>query len=400
MTKYIETPNGDLRRSLPELRTVVDHGCAKNHAGKRGPGFRAEKWGGRWWIGFEDADAKLKKASRAAQLEVANHPQYGECFEAEFLRAKKGRTYGELHRFRDGSTEWEIVWDTREQIPEYVDFLIDCPDGLTWAHQPPLTQEEIDQGCERPENVVNSYAVYAPVSGRYLSAGGEERQNYETGKLMHVYRSWLADSRGNRVWLDQTAPLGDPPRLRITIPPEIVAAMVPPITCGPTFGYEAIGASYLSFSSSIIHGTGSFLPLSAGVLTALTFYNKNTVSGIAYRLGLYTDAAGPATLVATSMDGTISGLGWQTVNAAATVPIALYWLVAAAATTSARIAYDTAIAANRRATWSFASGVLPDPYPAVTVVGNRLLSIYATYTETPSGHVPHSHILRSHRLGA
>lgn len=395
MAKYTETRTGDLRRTYPDTRTVVDHGLAARHGGRRGAGFRASKWGGQYWCELRDADARIVGRG----LDVVTHPVHGECLEGEFRRSLRGRDRGEWHRFRDGSTEWEIVWANRDDVPEYVDLLIDAPAGVTWHRQPALTQEEIDEGCERPENVVNSYAVYAPVSGRWLTPAGEERVNYETGKLMHVYRSWLADSAGNRVWLDQSAPLGDPPRLRITIPPELVAAMLPPIICGPTIGYTSVGSTEQSTRNNVVNAHLPIVPpSSSGTITAIAEYTAT--SSITITTGVYSDSSGsPGDLLAVGTPVS-SVIGWTTSPATLAITAGVtYWLAEIRGGTT-RLVFDSVPGTFLKYSFRTYDGAFPNPFGTPIDVSDRMFSLYATYTETPSGHVPHAAVLRNHLLGA
>ena len=64
---------------------------------------------------------------------------------------------------------------------------------VVWYYQPALTQEEIDEGCVRPDNVVGSYAVYHAT---------KKNNEYTTGKVCHVYRPKAIDANGDEVWCD------------------------------------------------------------------------------------------------------------------------------------------------------------------------------------------------------
>lgn len=69
-----------------------------------------------------------------------------------------------------------------------------------WFKQPPLTQEEIDEGAFRPENVVNSFAVYHKT---------KKNNEYETGKAFHRYRAEAVDASGNRIWATDSNIVGN-----------------------------------------------------------------------------------------------------------------------------------------------------------------------------------------------
>jgi hypothetical protein len=110
-------------------------------------------------------------------------------------------------------------------------------ENYNWYKQPPLTEEEIDKGAFRPENVINSFAVYHKalknranlkidtsrlsleqqdemvLSGEYYKKENPETGememfkygiNYQTGKAFHRYRAQATDSNGNTTWAEDT----------------------------------------------------------------------------------------------------------------------------------------------------------------------------------------------------
>ena len=99
--------------------------------------------------------------------------------------------------------------------------------GLRFLYQPALTQKQIDDGDERPDNVVGSYAVYhKTMKGNYV--GGK---NYRAGKAFHIYRPHVTDANGKIVWCDMDISDGV---MRITIPDGLVY----PVVIDPTFGCD------------------------------------------------------------------------------------------------------------------------------------------------------------------
>lgn len=92
-----------------------------------------------------------------------------------------------------------------------------------WFKQPPLTAEEIAEGAERPENVVNSYAVYH----KQLKNQIVGQTNYETGKVFHRYRVQATDSNGAKVWGDSEYENG---QICDIIPTEWLDMAVYPVT--------------------------------------------------------------------------------------------------------------------------------------------------------------------------
>jgi hypothetical protein len=123
-----------------------------------------------------------------------NHPDVVgpeiEKFENERVELVVGNN---THRYSlvGGTMVYEIVFAQRPVLSR-VQFNLNFPDGLMFWYQPPLTQEEIDEGAERPENVVGSYAVY-----------WKKRNNqYKTGKFCHIFRPRLIDIWGEWTWAE------------------------------------------------------------------------------------------------------------------------------------------------------------------------------------------------------
>lgn len=98
---------------------------------------------------------------------------------------------------------------------------------LELYYQPPLTQEEIDKGASRPDNVIGSYAAYHKTKGGMNRADGME---YKTGKAFHLFRMEATDANGNKVWCDYNVNLNETGMLEITIPQSFLDTAVYPVT--------------------------------------------------------------------------------------------------------------------------------------------------------------------------
>lgn len=129
--------------------------------------------------------------------------------------------------------------------------------GLRFLYQPPLTQEEIDNGNERPDDVVGSYAVYhQTMKGNYI-----EGKNYRAGKFCHIYRPFAIDANGKQVWCELNI---NGAVMKITIPDDLVY----PVVIDPTFGVapESPGGSWsLTGNDSMV---GSLFTSPANIDTA------------------------------------------------------------------------------------------------------------------------------------
>lgn len=130
--------------------------------------------------------------------------------------------------------------------------------GLNFFYQPALTQEEIDEGASRPENVVGSYAVYHKTKGGMNDAAGME---YKVGKAFHIYRPKAIDAKGTEVWgelnIDEQNGL-----LKVTIDKDFLDNAVYPVTVDPTFGYTTVGGTPLA-------GQGAAAPKVASMVDQL-----------------------------------------------------------------------------------------------------------------------------------
>lgn len=372
-----ETKSGsdEFRLSNVDGRATVDVGQPAKFGNRLGPGWRSEKWGGRGWMSVSGHGVTL---NRAGQLKT--DAKCGEVYECECVRKVRGRNRAERHLILPGSTEYQIEWDTLSDVPDtgYVDLLLEFSGDLTWHKQPALTQEEIDGGALRPENVVNSYAVYGSQSGRILTPQGVERVNYETGKFCHLFRSCLIDSRGNRCWLDQTAPLANPNRLRVRLDTAWIADATFPVTLDPTFGYTSAGASSANAEYAYCLTAGTLAAAGGEEVTALTAYiseNTKTLQAAVYSIVLGTPSAmlaSPVTLTAGS------SAAWKTALMSATLSAAIYG-PAVGNGSQCKFYYDIVAGSSSRNL-----GGLTDPW-VQNIVSAVKPSVYATYTEAAAG---------------
>jgi hypothetical protein len=113
--------------------------------------------------------------------------------------------------------------------------------GLDFFYQPEPTQEEINDGLLRPDNVIGSYAVYHKTKKDNIVGDME----YKTGKFCHIYRPKAIDKNGVETWceLNINEEAGE---LTVTVPQEFLDNAVYPIIVDPTFGYTTLGASRLA----------------------------------------------------------------------------------------------------------------------------------------------------------
>lgn len=147
----------------------------------------------------------------------------------------------------DRGLEWDIILAEPPKASEW-SMKVEGTD-LSWYYQPPLNEEYIEPGytvnathvydakgellAYRPIDVVGSYAVYG--------------SKYGTGKVFHVYRPRVYDSKGAETWGTLSYSDGV---LTVFIDPEWLAKATYPVTIDPIWGYTSIGGSNGIITSS------------------------------------------------------------------------------------------------------------------------------------------------------
>ena len=92
---------------------------------------------------------------------------------------------------------WRVkVQDTTERWSAWTYPLESLYTGPRWPS--PGFRYKIDDGEDRPENVIGSYAIYHKTKVNYCTNCGT--LNYATGKFGHFYRPKIIDKDGNWVW--------------------------------------------------------------------------------------------------------------------------------------------------------------------------------------------------------
>jgi len=215
---------------------------------------------------------------------------------------------GEERRFNqleDGGSKIEIILNQKPES-NILRFPIETR-GLEFRYQSNLTQEAIDNGFVRPENVVGSYAVYHENKRDHVVG----QVNYKTGKAFHIYRPLIYDSKGNETWgvLDLGSEIG---YLSITIDPDWLNEAIYPVTVDPTIGYDTIGGSHGFLESNAILGSrySATTDGEGGSVTRINFYGSSEsgngeVAGAIYEGG----ASGAGILSPQSETKTVSSKG-------------------------------------------------------------------------------------------
>lgn len=142
------------------------------------------------------------------------------------------------------SFEWEIILSKKSQRNSF-SFKIDC-ENIVFAYQDTLFDYE-KEFVHRPDSVLNSYAVYHKYKQGRVNKN-DEIYNYQTGKLFHIYRPKVWDSKGDTMWaeinIDTSLNI-----LTIDVDKTFLEKALYPVTIDPTIGYTTMGASEYTFAN-------------------------------------------------------------------------------------------------------------------------------------------------------
>ena len=170
----------------------------------------------------------------------------------------------------EGGYEMEVILHKKPKT-NIVSFTLQDKD-VDYFYQPALTEQEIKDGYERPDNVIGSYAVYAKIPKTNWTGGKE----YKCGKVGHIYRPKIIDSGGKEVWGDLHIEDGI---LSVTIPQEFLDSAIYPVkhAAGLTFGFITAGGSDDPLVWNNPSADGSVFPLSeTGTLKSITAWIKQS----------------------------------------------------------------------------------------------------------------------------
>jgi hypothetical protein len=329
---------GDANVSSTQFRTVV----------------QASKWSEAWM-----------EFSFAGVVPVTNEQEVYSDVEGRVEVTASGFTWrAYVHpetttRQNDSILEVEIITPVR--IRRDIEIQLDYPEGFDFFFQRPLTQQEIDDDCFRPPNVVGSYAVF------WKDTWGKNSQ-YMTGKFGHIYRWEFKDSIG-QTWSGDLS--FDPVTKILTIP-------VPPanwwnqatypVTCmgmGDTLGWGSAGAS----NEFLKNGRIDFYELngtagSSGTLDDIYVHNAEATVSTNIHFGCWDDSGTSPNNLINDTTGSYTGdAGWMSATGIGSGSITsggVYWVCAfCEQNNDAKATYDGTQTDNKNYLVQ-AYGALPD----------------------------------------
>lgn len=328
---------------------------------------------GRWCD--DDNTNEVNLSVRLIDNEIGKETLATENDKIKWSKGNKTARFYEIEPNEDypeGAFEFDIELSQKPKTNK-IEFSLNTK-GVDFFYQPALTQQEIDEGAFRPENVVGSYAVYASEQKTNWKDGKE----YKVGKVGHIYRPKIFDATGARVWgilsIDKEAG-----KLTVEIPQEFLDKAVYPVVVDPTFGYTTQGASSDSIYNII---KGSVFAGASGTLTKLSICVSNANSNW-LRMGMYLHSDSSRVINATNSTDGYATRAKNFYHTASTLSVAIsavnYVLVGSQNDTGSYIYYDAGDANQGHYQGSY----FPDP--ASFTENNNKYSIYATYTAGGGG---------------
>jgi hypothetical protein len=336
------------------------------------PNINASKWNDECWLNINHPDSVIDEI---------------EEFILDKVSLRIGNNTHRCYALENGDLEYEIEYASR---PDYDVEIFDLtfPDGLNFTKQLPLEYEwardnmglslsEYLTRVNRPDNIINSYAVY-----------WEKQDNqYKTGKFCHIYRAELIDADGDRSWCDMNI---DPitKKMQIIMDGIWLDSANYPVILDPVLGYDTYGAS--SFGTNFSY-TGRVYQTDAIGGNIQSFHcSVATISGTpGVKLAIANVDQGtgdPSSksiveqieLIPISANSTIN---IDAISKNLLSPSTLYSVLWISDSTSTDIRFDTglpAIISNSRASGGDYAGAFPDPLPTGFGVGS-VTSRYSTW---------------------
>lgn len=221
----------------------------------------------------------------------------------------------------------------------------------------------------RPENIVDSYAIYCD----------KQHNQYSTGKIGHIYRAEAHDAQGARTWCAMEYSYG---LLTVTVPWAFLNDAAYPVIVDPTLGYTTIGGTtdgivaYLVASIWQIGATG----------TATQFNVYTDGQSFDMTAAIYNSTStDPSTKVSVTAGGSATdpdpgNPGWKYQAIGGALTSGNYYGLALTYSGLAATKYDSVANQRSYVLNTYSSGSVPDPFPAHTNDNIVKPSWYIDYT--------------------
>ncbi len=330
------------------------------------PEVKIKKWGDEAYIKikFNDFDKKVKPRQEGEKLKWKGKDMEVHVYPLE-----------PTEQMTQGGFEFEIIFKKKPSTNEIV-FDIETQ-GLSFYYQPELTQQEIDDGFFRPDNVIRSYAVYHEAkSGNYEALNGK---NYKAGKAYHIYRPKIIDSNNWGVWgelnIDKQTN-----KLTVTIPQNFIDNAIYPIehVAGLLFGNDSLGGSITGgWQYRLVAQKDA--PAESGDVSTIDAGISDTGSGAAL-CGIYNSTG--STLIDGQETGELTNIGSKdfytfTFSTQPSITASTDYLITVYGGAAIEFAYDSGSGMYHQYIGSYNS-TMPSSWTPGSI--GLIYSIYATYT--------------------
>jgi hypothetical protein len=186
------------------------------------PNINASKWNDECWLNINNKAVTVKAETQ------------------EFKDGKIDLIVGnDCHRYyidANGYMNYDIIFSTQPK-PE-IFFDLQFSRGLEFFYQPELTQDEVNVGFNRPENVVGAYVYYHP----------KRNNKYQTGQMGIIYRPKFIDAKGNWTWGIQEI---NGNIWSIRVEEEWLRKANYPVRLDPSIGYSTVGDSNYGINTRV-----------------------------------------------------------------------------------------------------------------------------------------------------
>jgi hypothetical protein len=335
------------------------------------PHMKWKRWGGEATFAFELDDVFPGNASVT--------------FDGSVITWSKAMVDARWYAYdNDGGFEFEVTLKAKPPRNS-VTFTLTDHANLDFHYQPPPTQQELDEGAIRPDNVVGSYAVYHRSKRDDWSACGG--QNYMTGKVCHIFRPEAIDANGVHCWGDIAidAAAGT---VTLSLPQAFLDSAKYPVVIDPTFGWATGTGTAQAFTpaNAVRASNVNYTPPGNGRLLSYTHYvyNPNALTD-RLRYALVDGTSNAIVDYSDILSVPTCGIGWRTISSlvgAAISSSSSYKLAIWCEGTGAYWYYDVGSFPDTMR-W-LATGAFTDPWPnpipwTLYVPSARQYSIYASY---------------------
>jgi hypothetical protein len=261
-------------------------------------------------------------------------------FDSKQIRLATGDETDIFYIAEDGTFKWDIEY-AKKPVNLAPEWDIVCSPGLMFRCQTPPPAEMLKGTLPIPERNFNSWTVHCLQKGHYKSREGKTLVNYQTGKLLQIYRPVCTDADGKTAWADILIENG---KFRVTLPQDFMETARYPITLDPTFGHTASGTYNGGGSTGAIYTGANGAPSGNGAVTSI-YLDVVTYASGNWKVGLYDDNSNPHNKTGTERESALGSVSRTFQQFAANdIPVAngtTYWICWETTCSSYYYYYDT-----------------------------------------------------------